>query len=50
MVGFRRAPGKPGVRSRHVSPPQADGSRDTIGYSLRYQEVVMEATSGLEPE
>jgi len=32
MAGFRGPPGKPGVRSRHVSPPQADGSRDAIEY------------------
>jgi hypothetical protein len=32
MAGFRRAPGKPGVRGHHALPPQADGSRDAIEY------------------
>ena len=50
MAGFRPAPGKPGARGQHASPAQADGSRDTIEFLLRYQELVMEATSGLEPE
>lgn len=50
MVGFRRAPGKPGVRGQRHRLRGRNGTRDAIEYLLKYQDVVMEATSGLEPE
>jgi hypothetical protein len=50
MADFRQAPGKPGVRGQRQRLRATNGTRDAIEYLLKYQEFVMEATSGLEPE